>query len=288
MKRFTAKFTLIAVLCLAVMGLAFAPAALAKDKVKLIYVEWSCATASTHLAQAVIQEKLGKDVQLLAVSAAAMWQAVASGDADAFTTAWLPTTHGHYYKQVKDKVENLGHMLVGTRIGLVVPDYVTIKTIGEMEKTHEKFDDKIVGIDPGAGIMSKTEKAIKEYDLDSFKLIESSGAAMTAALGNAIKKKQWIAVTGWTPHWKFGRWDLKYLEDPKKVYGGEEYIDIIVRQGLKKDNPKVYGFLSNYKLTPAELQSMMAANQKEGADPYKTALAWMKANPDKVNSWLGK
>jgi glycine betaine/proline transport system substrate-binding protein len=288
MKHSKAKLTLIAVLCLALVGLALAPAALAKDKVKLVYVEWSCATASTHLAQAVIQEKLGYDAQTLAVSAAAMWQAVASGDADAFTTAWLPTTHGHYYKQVKDKVVNLGHMLVGTRIGLVVPTYVTIDTIGEMEGTHEKFDDKIVGIDPGAGIMSKTEKAIKDYDLKSFKLIESSGAAMTAALANAIKKEEWIAVTGWTPHWKFGRWDLKYLEDPKNVYGGEEYIDIIVRQGLKKDMPKVYNFLSNFKLSPAELQSLMAENQKKGADPYKNAVAWMKANQDKVNSWLGK
>jgi len=285
MKSF-AKLAIIAVLCLAVAGLFAAPAAMAKKQVKLIYVEWSCATASTNLAKAVIETKLGYDVKLLPVSAAAMWQAVATGDADGFTTAWLPTTHKHYFEKVKDKLVNLGPMLKGTRIGLVVPKYVTIKTIGEMEKTHEKFDDKIIGIDPGAGIMSKTEKAIKDYNLKSFKLVESSGAAMTAALGDAIKNKKWIAVTGWTPHWKFGRWELKYLEDPKNVYGGEEEIDTIVRKGLKKDMPKVYAFLDNFKLTPAELQTLMAANQAKGAEPYKTALGWMKDNPDKVAAWL--
>lgn len=53
----------------------------------------------------------------------------------------------------------------------------------------EKFDGKIIGIDPGAGIMSKTELAIKEYDLTNLKLVEGTGAIMTAMLGDAIKKK---------------------------------------------------------------------------------------------------
>ena len=286
MSRYIGKLVLASMLGLALSGLALTPAAQAKSQVKIVYVEWSCATASTNLAKAVIQEKLGKTVELLPVSAAAMWQAVSTGDADAFTTAWLPTTHGHYYMKVKDKVVNLGAMLKGTRIGLVVPKYVTIDSIADLEKVKDKFDGKIVGIDPGAGIMSKTEKAMKEYGLKGFKLIESSGAAMTAALADAIKNKKWVVVTGWTPHWKFGRWELKYLKDPKGIYGGEEEIDIIARKGLDKDLPKVYAFLKNYKLEPAELQTMMDWNTAKSADPYKSALKWMKANPDKVAGWL--
>lgn len=286
MKRFKAKMAMALMLCLAVCGLAFTPAAHAGDEVTLVYVEWSCATASTNLAAAIIQTKLGKKVKMLPVSAAAMWQAVASGDADAFTTAWLPTTHEHYYKKVNKNVVNLGHLLVGTRIGLVVPKYVTIDSIEQMEGVADKFDGKIIGIDPGAGLMSKTEKVMKAYGLKDFKLIESSGAAMTAALGDAIKKNQWIVVTGWTPHWKFGRWSLKYLDDPKGIYGGAEYIDKIVRIGLEKDDPKVFKFLKNYELSAAELQTMMDWNTAKGADPYKSALKWMKENPDKVAAWL--
>ena len=260
-----------------------APAA--DKKVEIVYVEWSCATASANVVKAVLETKMGYDVELMSVSAAAMWQALATGDVDACTTAWLPTTHGHYFDKVKDDVVNLGHNLVGTRIGLVVPTYVTIDSIAELDANAEKFDGKIVGIDPGAGIMSKTEQAIKDYGMKNMELMEGSGAMMTAVLQDKIKNDEWVVVTGWTPHWKFGKWDLKYLEDPKNVYGGAEYIDTIVRKGLKADMPDVYAFLDNFEWTPADIQTVMAWNQ-EGGTPEQNALKWIKQNPEKVQAWL--
>jgi glycine betaine/proline transport system substrate-binding protein len=71
----------------------------AKAKWKLVYVEWDCAVASSNVIKAVLQEKMGYEVELTSVSAAAMWQAIASGDVDGMTTAWLPVTHGHYLER---------------------------------------------------------------------------------------------------------------------------------------------------------------------------------------------
>jgi glycine betaine/proline transport system substrate-binding protein len=256
-----------------------------KGKVELAYVEWSCATASVNVCKAVLQEKLGYKVEITPVSAAAMWQAIASGDVDGMTTAWLPVTHGHYLKKVKDKVVDLGPNLKGAGIGLVVPKYVTIDSIDQMNDVADKFDGKIIGIDPGAGIMSKTEKAIKDYKLTNFKLMEGSGAMMTATLQNRIKNKEWVVVTGWTPHWKFARWELKYLKDPKGIYGGSENIVTIVRKGLDKDMPEVYAFLDKFNWTLADIGQIQGWNA-EGADPYESAKRWIKENPDKVNAWL--
>jgi ABC-type proline/glycine betaine transport system substrate-binding protein len=50
----------------------------------------------------------------------------------AIFTAWLPVTHGEYMKQVGDKVEDLGPNYEGARIGLVVPAYVDINSIEEL------------------------------------------------------------------------------------------------------------------------------------------------------------
>ncbi len=255
-----------------------------KGLVTLVYVEWSSEIASTNVVKTILEE-LGYKVEMLSVSAAAMWQAVASGDADAHVAAWLPSTHAHYFKAVKDKVEDLGANLEGTKIGLVVPAYVTINSIEELNANKDKFQSKIIGIDPGAGLMSKTEMVIEEYHLN-FKLIEGSGATMAAALKEAIRNQQWIVVTGWTPHWKFSRWQLKYLEDPKKIYGEEEFIGTIVRKGLREDMPEVYHFLDNFHWTAADMEKVMIWNEEPNTTPEKNAQRWVNENPDKVEKWL--
>lgn len=262
------------------------PKATDENKVELAYVEWACATASIYVVQAVLQERLNYDVDITPVPAAVMWTALASGDVDGITTAWLETTHGHYLKEVEGKVEDLGKNLTGTRIGLVVPEYVSINSIDELKANAGKFDNEIIGIDPGAGIMTKTEEVIEEYGLDNFTLVEGSGATMTASLADAIKNNKWVAVTGWTPHWKFGEWDLKYLNDPKGIYGGDEFIHTVVRLGLKEDMPEVYNFLDNFSWTPADIQTVMAWNEDATSDPYQNAVRWINENSDKVDEWL--
>lgn len=270
------------------VGVFVQPAEASKGKVKLVYVEWSCATASANVMKAVLQEKLGYEVDLISVSAAAMWQAVATDSADGFTTAWLPTTHGTYLAGVKGEVEDLGPNLSGTRIGLVVPEYVTIDTIAQMNDTKDKFSSRIVGIDPGAGIMVKTEKAVADYQLKDIDLIEGSGATMTAALKDAIRNKEWIAVTGWTPHWMFGRWQLKYLEDPLNIYGGAENINTVVRKGLKAEMPEVYAVLDNFHWSSADLQQVMVMNQQADSNPYDNAVLWINEHPETVQAWMPK
>jgi len=273
---------------LSLLLIVSASTAYAGKRVKLAYVEWACATASTNVVKAVLQEKMGYKVKEMAVSAAAMWQATATGNVDGFVTAWLPNTHKSYLNGVKDKVEVVGTLFKGAKIGLVVPKYVTINSITELNAHADKFDGKIIGIDPGAGLMSTTEKVIKEYGLNKMRLMEGSGAIMTASLANAYKRKQWVVVTGWSPHWKFARWPLKYLDDPNKFYGDSEFIQTIVRKDLKKDLPDVYAFLKNFKWPENGLQTVMGWNTQDDADPYENAKRYLKENPNVVKQWLGK
>src|SRR5690625_5399786 len=87
----------------------------------------------------------------------------------------------------------------------------------------------ITGIEPGAGVFQAAENTVDEYELEGWEVQASSSGAMTTALGEAYDNEEPIIVTGWSPHWKFAEYDLKYLEDPKGVFGDAETINTTVR-----------------------------------------------------------
>lgn len=283
-KRCIAGLALLSIILLGISG-NNAQAASVKT-VRIAYVEWPCAVASSNLAKAVLEDRLGYTVDLIPVSAAVMWQAVALGEAEASVTAWLPATHASYLETTKGKLEDLGPIVGGARLGWVVPDYVDIASIEDLKGKEKEFNATVFGIDPGAGLMQLSEKTLKAYGLDGYTLMEGSDAVMVGALAEAVKNKTWIVVTSWSPHWMFGRWQLKYLDDPKQTLGGEETINAIVRTGLKNDMPEAHAFFDKfYFKNTVQLESLMAANES-GGTPLENARQFMRDNPEQVEDWL--
>jgi len=251
------------------------------------YVDgWSDSVATTHVAAEVIKQKLGYDVKLQAVATGIMWQGVATGKLDAMLSAWLPVTHGEYWAKNKDQVVDYGPNFKDAKIGLIVPEYVKAKTIDDL-KTDDSFKKRIVGIDAGSGVMLKTDEAIKAYGLD-YKLQASSGAAMIAELTRAEDKQESIAVTGWVPHWMFAKWKLRFLDDPKGIYGAAETVNSIGSKGLEKKAPEVVAFLKKFQwASKDEIGEVMLAIQ-EGAKPDAAAKDWVAKHPERVAEWLAK
>jgi glycine betaine/proline transport system substrate-binding protein len=259
-------------------------AADAKPTIKIGYVEgWDDSVATTNVAAQIIEKKLGYPVQLVPVAAGVMWQGVARGDLDMTLCAWLPVTHGAYWENFKSKVVDLGTNFPDAKIGLIVPEDVDVTSLADLEAKKAEFGGRIVGLDAGAGVMQKAGEAIKAYNLD-YTLMPSSGSAMTAELARAENAKKPIIVTGWKPHWMFAKYKLKFLEDPKKVFGEAEHVDNIVNPGLEKKAPTVVAFLKKFQWKPGEIDSVMLATTN-GAKPAAAADAWITAHGDRVASW---
>lgn len=258
-----------------------------QDKnITLVYVAWDSEIASTNVVKTILEDKLGYNVKMLQVDNGPMWQSISDASADAMVAAWLPGTHGNFYEELQDSFEDLGPNLEGAAIGLVVPTYVEAQSIEDLADPAiaAQFNGEIIGIESGAGVMAATERAIEEYGLD-MTLISSSSAAMAQVLSDEYEAGNPVAVTGWTPHWKFAAMDLKYLEDPKNVYGDAEQIHTIVRTGLKDDMPDAYAFLDQFYWTPDDMAAVMIEIQN-GVEPEDAAKAWVEANTDKVDAWL--
>ena len=249
--------------------------------VKLAYVEWDSEVASTNVLAQVLKQK-GYKVEMIPLDNAIMWQTVADGEADATVSAWLPNTHAGQYKKYKQDLVNLGPNLKGVKLGLAVPSYMSVDSIDDLSNQADK---KITGIEPGAGIMKAAENALKDYsNLSDWQLVSSSTGAMTTSLGKAIKNKEDIVITAWSPHWIFAKYDLKYLKDSKEDFGTSENINSIARKGLKSDMPEVYKIIDNFNWTQDDMQSVML-DINNGTSPEKAAQKWVDKNSKKVNSW---
>jgi glycine betaine/proline transport system substrate-binding protein len=276
--------TMMAALVLA-LGCGQAPVEAPVKTADLVYVNWAEGVAYTNLAKVVLEDRLGYEVTITAADVAPAYAAVAQGDKDAFMETWLPVLHRDYVEKFEGQVVDLGHVYEGTQSGWVVPTYVTIDRISDLNDHKDAFGGVITGIDAGAGIMKTSEEVIENYALD-FELVSSSGPAMTAALKKAYESEEWIVVTGWRPHWMFGRWDLKFLQqDEDKMTWTEGNIHIMGRVGLEEDKPELAQFLKNFFFTDAQLSGLMLAMQ-DGDDPETAARAWMNENTDVVDGWL--
>ncbi len=269
-------------------GLTLGGAAQAADKIKIGWTAWSDAEFVTKLAAKILQEQLGYEVELLQTDIAPQYQGISTGDIDVMLMSWQPTTHEDYVKKVGDKAFDLGLLYSDAKLGWVVPAYVPqdqVKTIEDLNKpeVQERLDGTITGIDPGAGLMRLSTQAIDDYGLD-YALQISSGAGMTAALERAVRRNEWIVVTGWSPHWMFGKYDLRYLEDPKGVLGKAERVHAYARTGFYQDHIKAASFLSRMQIPIGQLEAFMFQAQETS---YAEAVdAYVEQNTDRINYWV--
>lgn len=252
------------------------------------WTAWSDAEFTTKLAARVLEDELGHDVTLTLVDVALQYQGVARGDLDAMLMAWLPDTHDDYYRQFGDQLVDLGPIYTGARLGWVVPAYVPESDVSSIADLAEpdvaaRFQREIFGIDPGAGLTRLSEGALAAYGLDTYNLVTSSGAAMTAMIERAHLREQWIVGTAWRPHWMFQTWDLRFLDDPEQALGGLERVHALVRRGLYKEHPDVVAFLSRFFIELEELEEAMSRAEETS---YEQAIdEYIAENPRRLRYW---
>ncbi|SDJ30892.1 glycine betaine ABC transporter substrate-binding protein [Natribacillus halophilus] len=102
------------------------------ETIELAYVNWETETASTNVV-ALVLEELGYDVELTTVEMGVAFQSLADGDVDGMLIAWLPVGAASYYEQFEDEIVDLGPNLEGAQQGFVVPGYMDIDSIEDLQ-----------------------------------------------------------------------------------------------------------------------------------------------------------
>lgn len=82
----------------------------------------------------------------------------------------------------------------------------------------------------------------------------------------------------------FGKYDLRYLKDPKGTLGSYERIHVLARKGFYQDNIKVASFLSRMQLPIDQLQSAMYNAQETSYE--KAVTKYIKNHKDRIDYWV--
>ncbi len=266
-----------------------ASSAASAETVRIGWTAWSDAEFITKLTARVIEEHTDYDVELIQTDIAPQYQGLAGGSIDMMLMSWLPATHEDYVAQVQDDIVFLGTLYFNARLGWAVPEYVPedqLSSIADLNdpEVRDRLDGTITGIDPGAGLTQLSERALEVYELDGYTLQTSSGAGMTAALDRAYNRENWIVVTGWSPHWKFGAYELRYLEDPEGVLGGPERVHALARKGFDQEHTEVAAMVSRIQLSLDDLQDAMFDAQETSYEDAVTR--YIQANEARVQYWV--
>ncbi len=249
--------------------------------VKLVYTDWSEAVAITNLAKILLEEQMDIEVEAKLTDVEEAYAEVASGKSDVFADAWLPETHRNYLETYTGKIEMLSIIYPHARTGLVVPDYSQYQSINDLNGSSVS----IIGIDSGAGIMAQARHAIEQYELEGVELKDLSEQEMTDQFSESFKRREEIIITGWEPHWLFDRFEVRFLNDPRSVFGIQENIYAIGTSGLEERLPHVVRFFERMQLSEQQINSLIYYMNSE-ADPEDGVREWMHKNEYIVNQWV--
>ncbi|WP_341523951.1 glycine betaine ABC transporter substrate-binding protein [Pseudomonas sp. G.S.17] len=257
--------------------------------IRIGWVNWSDTEIAVKLANAALEDHLKQPVKLVLADIGIQFQAVANGNIDLIPMVWLPSTHKAFYDKYRDKLEDLGVLYEG-RIGMAVPTSIPVSEIASIEDLNkpavrEKLGGKILTSEVGNGQYKLTEKAIQEYKLDGYKMVASSESGMLSELDRNLKRDKWSLINAWSPHWMFSKWPLRYLDDPKHVFGGAEQIHAVARKGFSAEHPDVARFFANFKIPQADLEKLMAAARDSSSD--KVVAEYYAANKPRFAAMFG-
>ena len=188
-----------------------------------------------------------------------------------------------YWSKSNSSLEKVSVASHGLNQGLVVPSYMPVDSVDQLNSVKDQVGGKIIGIEPGSGLMREVANAVKEYKLD-YQLIEGSSPAMTAQLQGTLQRKEPIVTMLWTPSWMALRFDVKFLKDPKGVFAPPQSYYWIARKGWSAENPHARESLASV-FVPIEDVSGISAALNTGKTMEAAVDDWWTRNASLVARW---
>lgn len=266
----------------ALVGMSILPAHAEAKTIKMGTMSWEDLTPITLITEKVLQDA-GYKVKITEFSEWGIaFAALSKGDIQVLASQTNYVTQD-YWNNYKNNLEKLSPVSHGLYQAIAVPSYVPLTSITQLNANAAKFHGKIIGIEPGSGLMRDTSRAMKAYGL-KLRLIDGSTPAMTAELKAAVARKEWIAVTLWQPSWMMLKFDMKFLADPKGVYPPPQTYYWIAQKGFAASHPRARELMAGVFVPLSDITAINAA-VADGKTMQQAVTAWTTSHADLIRRW---
>ncbi|WP_017430215.1 ABC transporter substrate-binding protein [Vreelandella jeotgali] len=270
------------------------PAQSDDDTVNIGVPAWPGITVKTEIASQLLAP-MGYTVNTREVGIQIIYEGLETGDLDVFPGGWLPAQEPLYTPlDESGAITTVANNVDGAQMTLVVPDYLYeqgIRSFADLDDNRDLFDSKIYSFGAGSAASQVLDKAIDNdaWGLGNWQLADTSVVAMLSAARNAIEREEPIVWVGWRPHWMNLEFDMRYLDDPKNLFGennGESQVLTLMGTPYADSHANLVSFFENFTFS-AEEQSWMINEfgQKERA-PDIVAREWLEDHPERVQAML--
>ncbi|WP_296266438.1 choline ABC transporter substrate-binding protein [Pseudomonas sp. UBA6562] len=286
---------LAAVLCAPLLAQAAEPEQC--HTVRFSDVGWTDITVTTAVTSAVLQA-LGYQTKTTMISVPITYKSLAKGkDLDVFLGNWMPTMENDIkpYREA-GTVDTVRANLENAKYTLAVPQALYdkgLKDFSDIAKFKNELDGKIYGIEPGNDgnrtIQSMIDKNAFGLKDAGFKVVQSSEAAMLAAVDRAGKRGEDVVFLGWEPHPMNNRFKMQYLTGGDEFFGpdyGKATVYTNTRKGYAQECSNVGQLLKNLAFTLPMESTLMGNVLDDKMKADAAAKAWLKNNPDVLDTWL--
>ncbi|PVZ53957.1 glycine/betaine ABC transporter [Pseudomonas sp. B1(2018)] len=271
-----------AVCAVAMMGMVMLPVHAEEKTITLGTLTWEDLTPITGITKKVLEDS-GYSVKVIEFSEWGIaYAALTKGDIQVLASQ-TDYAANDYWNKNKNRLEKLSPVSYGLYQAIAVPKYVDIDSIEQLNDNAEKFGNKIIGIEPGSGLMNDASKAVKDYGI-KLQLLEGSTAAMTAALKSAVDRKEWVAVTVWEPSWMAQKFDLKFLKDPKGVFPPPQGYYWIGHKDFSKEYPRAREVMASVYVPISDITAING-EVKDGKTMEQAIQGWTDGHAELLKRW---
>ncbi len=300
--------------------------AYAAETVTVAEFKYPSAQATLHVVKQILEQKLGIQVEKLPGNNAVFYAGMdrGKGEVDFHVEVWLPNQIElvKEYRDEKGTIKVSGNPYAATS-GFCVPRYFAeannIKTIDDLARPEiaAQLDSDGDGMGeiwvgkPGWIATNENSIKVRDYGLLAFSNETRHDAAVHYGnLAAAVKKKEGYAGYCWKPDGVWKQYDVVQLEEPPHAdechnqirqqddpdwfenssitcASAPKAVHIAWATALEDRLPVVASFLGNIQLDTDTVSAWAYEVGSLKRDPADVAAAWIAANPEKVDAWLG-